>query len=84
MKGDRITIPAAQIEFVEGGNTIWVHGPQGATILRIKLQDDVIGIDECQASPNSHLDLIAVGNKHLTVFCLGEDAEVQHVEEDES
>jgi len=33
----RYAIPAVLIEFDEGGNTLWVHGPQGATILRIKL-----------------------------------------------
>ncbi len=32
----RITIPVSLLEFDEGGNTIWIHGPDGATILRLK------------------------------------------------
>ena len=32
----RITVPVSVLEFDDGGNTIWIHGPQGATVLRIK------------------------------------------------
>jgi len=33
---NRNTIHVSQLEFYGGGNTIWVHGPNGATVLRIK------------------------------------------------
>jgi len=36
-RGDLISIPAAVIEFREGGNTIWVQSPNGATILGIQV-----------------------------------------------
>lgn len=29
-------IPVSVLEFRDGGTTIWVHGPDGATVLRIK------------------------------------------------
>lgn len=32
----RIKIPVVELEFEEGGNTIWVHGPDGTTVLRVR------------------------------------------------
>ena len=72
-KGDRVLIPAAQIEFIEGGDTIWVHGPQGATVLRIKLNEP-IEADRCSARI-SHMDIFA-GETGTAAVCLGEDVEV--------
>lgn len=77
-----IQIPAALIEFDPNGNTIWIHGPQGNTILRIK-SNNGIAYDTCKASPTSHCDLIMNDKIH---FCLGEDAEGvpgKEVDEDE-
>jgi len=34
MKG-RVIVPVVAIEFHEGGNTIWIHGPQGSTTLLV-------------------------------------------------
>ncbi len=64
----RITIPAVAVEFDVGGNTIWVHGPDGGTVLRIKVSGR-LGVDRCDSSPVSHLDLIATLPKD-PVFCL--------------
>lgn len=33
----RQQVPVALLEYDEGGHTLWVHGPDGATVLRIKL-----------------------------------------------
>jgi len=68
----RIQIPVAVLEFEEGGNTIWVQGPEGATVLRIKVQGK-IQTSRCTTSPVSHLDLRSV-EKDPT-FCLGPEAE---------
>ena len=40
--GERIEIRASQISFTHGGNTIWVDGPDGTTILRLKLPSGTI------------------------------------------
>lgn len=32
----RIQIPVTLLEFDEGGTTLWVHGPDGSTVLRLK------------------------------------------------
>lgn len=73
MAGERITIPAAQIEFVDGGNTIWVHSPAGATILRIRARGGgKIKTERCQSSPVSHGDIVVEGD---IAICLAGDAE---------
>lgn len=65
-----IQIPAACIEFVEGGNTIWVHGPMGATILRIKTMGKINSQGECE-NICSHSDMVVQDDIEL---CLSEDA----------
>lgn len=65
-----ISIPAAMIEFVEGGNTIWVHGPMGATILRIKTMGKINVQGECE-NVCSHSDMIVQDDIEM---CLSEDA----------
>jgi hypothetical protein len=34
--GDRVNVEVSTLEFVVGGNTIWIHSPKGATVLRIQ------------------------------------------------
>jgi hypothetical protein len=34
--GKHFRIPVSILEFHEGQTTLWVHGPEGATVLRIK------------------------------------------------
>lgn len=65
-----IQIPAAQIEFNEGGNTIWVHSPIGATILRIKTTGKITVDGKCE-NVCSHSDMVVKEDIHI---CLSEDA----------
>ena len=69
-----VKIDVVQIEFNEGGNTLWVHGPQGNTVFRLKVSGKITG-KACTTSPDmgSHADLMADGD---LVFCLGNDAGV--------
>jgi hypothetical protein len=60
------TIPAVAIEFNEGGNTIWVHGPEGGTILRLKFTGKITS-KVCKTSPIAHADAIVPGD---LVFCV--------------
>jgi hypothetical protein len=69
----RVIIPATALEFEEGGHTIWVHGKDGGTILRIKLLDGRITSEACTNSPISHAD-IAVRGVETVKFCLSDDA----------
>lgn len=70
-QGERIQIPAAILEFVVGGNTIWVHGVDGSTILRIKTMGKII-TEVCEISPSSHGDIIVQEDINM---CISEDAE---------
>lgn len=65
-----IQIPAAMIEFNEGGNTIWVHGPMGATILRVKTMGKIKVNGECE-NICSHSDIVV---KDDIEMCLSDDA----------
>lgn len=65
-----ISIPAALIEFVDGGNTIWVHGPMGATILRLKTKGKIKVNGECE-NICSHSDMIISDDIEI---CLSDDA----------
>lgn len=69
--GTRVQIPVSQIEYIEGGQTLWIHGPQGSTILRIKV--GCIESDTCQDGMPSHADLTAMQNDLR--FCLGDEAD---------
>jgi hypothetical protein len=71
MKG-RVIVPVVAIEFFEGGNTIWIHGPQGGTTLRIKTLGKVTST-RCDTSPVSHGDVVVQGDIHL---CIGKDENV--------
>jgi hypothetical protein len=70
LKNRHIVIDAAQIEFHEGGNTLWVHSPNGATVLRIKLlKGQFLVNDKCE-NIVSHADMqIPEGD---VVICLKE------------
>ncbi len=69
--GDRVTIPVESLEFNVGGNTIWVHSPKGATVLRIRLGGQLDVNTHCENGV-SHLDLCVGGD---ATFCLSNDAE---------
>jgi len=68
--GQRVVIPVNAIEFNVGSHTIWVHSPNGGTVLRIKCKGK-INIDKCTNSPISHSDIIIEGDMNI---CLSEDA----------
>lgn len=67
----RIKIPVAELEFDTEGNTIWIHSPNGGTVLRIKTKGKIIINNECE-NINSHSDIIV--NENIN-FCLTDDAE---------
>lgn len=71
MQSNRILIPASVIEFVDGGNTIWVHGPDGATVLRIKTMKK-IHTRSCGDENPSHSDIVVGDPIHV---CVGAGAE---------
>ena len=63
----RVVLEALGLEFEEGGNTIWVHGPEG-TILRIKCSGRVMS-KVCTA-PTAHGDIMVEGD---ILFCIPVD-----------
>ena len=70
-KGVRVRIPACEIEFVEGGNTLWVHSPTGGTAFRVKVTGKITSTRcETPIGP-SHSDAVVQGDLH---FCLGTEA----------
>ncbi len=77
-KGSLIQIPVSIIEYREGGNTLWVHSPDGATVLRIKMiRSNTIESKLCDTSPVSHADLSC---DNSLCFCLGPKAIVNDTE----
>ena len=70
------TIEVAQIEFNEGGNTLWIHTKNGSTALRIKCTGKITS-EACQNSPFSHGDIFVEGDIHL---CLGKADSNKEVE----
>ena len=74
----RVQIPVSQVEFVEGGHTIWVHNAEGATVMRIKLPIAIRATQKCE-NVCSHFDLTVDGDKLRLgtippTFCLSDDA----------
>lgn len=59
----RIAIPVYSVEAEIGGNTMWVHSPKGATVLRVKCSG-VIHTDAC-INVVPHMDLEVEGDIHL-------------------
>jgi hypothetical protein len=68
MKG-RVIVRVLALEFQEGGNTIWIQGPQGGTTLRIKTMGKVTSL-RCETSPVSHGDIVVQEDIHI---CIGAD-----------
>ena len=66
-KGDTVIIPVTAIEFREGGHTLWIHGPEGGTILRLKTLNGEITSKHCQSSPISHGDAIIQGDLEICI-----------------
>lgn len=67
--GDLVTIPVTALEFREGGNTLWIHGPAGGTVLRLKTLDGKITSTPCQDGTfESHGDALIKGDLKI---CLG-------------
>jgi hypothetical protein len=58
------TIPVAQLEFTEGGNTLWIHNDQGMTVLRVRLSGP-IEIDKC-TNPSAHMDVVATQDPEVS------------------
>ena len=77
----RIEIPVALLEFDEGGNTLWVHSPEGATVLRVKIAGkfQVTRCDENAFSSHAditmHRDGYPGARDGDVTFCLAKDAE---------
>lgn len=59
--GECVTIPVTQIEYREGGNTLWIHGPQGNTVLRLKTKSGTITTNRCLNGGMSHSDIMIDG-----------------------
>ena len=67
----RIEVPVALLEFEEGGNTIWIHGPMGATVLRIKTMGKIITEKGCE-NVCSHADIMV--KEDIEICLTDEDA----------
>lgn len=75
----RIQLEAVGLEFDEGGNTIWVHGP-GGTLLRIKCSGRIT-VNACSA-PCAHADVMVEGAIAFCVPALDEiDADYATIQE---
>jgi hypothetical protein len=61
---NRIQLEAVGLEFNDGGNTIWIHGP-GGTLLRVKCTGTITA-KSCSA-PTAHADALVVGNIEFCV-----------------
>ncbi len=68
--GNRVIIPVSKIEFVVGGNTIWIQDRRGGTAIRIKTYG-TISVDVCENSPLSHGDIEV---KQSIEICLSKNA----------
>jgi len=64
--GRRHNIEACEIEFYEGGNTIWVHSALGATVLRIQCTGQIEVRKACE-NPVAHSDIQVQGNIDVCV-----------------
>lgn len=58
------------MEFDDGGNTIWIHGPKGATVLRIKAGGRIKVNQSCE-NICTHADLEVKGDIEI---CLVPDS----------
>jgi len=73
MKG-RVSIPVAELEYDEGGHTLWIHNAQGATVLRLKLLEGKFRSQRGCLNICAHVDIAVPGAEDVTV-CLSERGE---------
>jgi len=66
----RHIVDVLALEFIEGSNTIWIHGPHG-TVLRIKTRGKITS-EVCQTSPTAHCDIMVEDDIKI---CLASDLE---------
>jgi hypothetical protein len=59
-------LPVSEVEVREGHHTLWVHAPDGTTLMRIKCTGKIVIDDSC-ASPVAHSDLVVQGDIHICV-----------------
>jgi hypothetical protein len=59
-------LDAAQLEFHEGQQTLWIHSPDGYTLLRIKCTGKIL-VDNSCSSPTSHCDIIVQGDINICI-----------------
>ena len=79
-RGTAVIIPVTAIEFREGGNTLWIHGPQGGTVLRLKTLDGAITSKRCANGGSiSHGDAIIQGDLEICVADAETDTEIEDV-----
>lgn len=73
----RVTIPAAQVEFDDGGQVLWVTAPNGGTLLRIKLWHGRFRAAPGCENVCSHADLLverlAGANQDVVVCVVADD-----------
>lgn len=60
----RHQIPVSMLEFDEDGHTLWVHGPEGNTILRIKGSR---GIEVQKTEYGPYIDVYVEGKLTINV-----------------
>lgn len=65
----RHQVEVVELEFDEGGHTLWVHSPKGATVLRIKCSGKIILERSCR-NIVAHSDIYVQGD--ITVCVPGE------------
>lgn len=66
----RVTIDVAQIEFEEGGNTLWIHNSNGLTVLRLKFEGGIHSKAGCE-NLCAHADAFVAGS---LAFCMPDAA----------
>lgn len=59
-------LPVAQVEFNEGQQTLWVHAPDGTTMLRLKCTGKIT-VDKSCTSPVAHSDIIVQGDINICI-----------------
>ena len=62
----RATLSVAALEFEKTGQTIWIHGTDGGTVLRIKCTGK-INVTECLTAPTAHGDILVEGDIDLCI-----------------
>lgn len=69
-EGEKVVIPLSTLEFVPGGNSIWINGGQGCTTLGVKPLEK-INIEQCTSSADSHADIMLADDIN---FCISLNA----------